>query len=179
MLELIKPHEMNDGRILNIRARFDVVSVGTGPSLGVTDSMRRLSRNVTANAACSGFSLDGESTIKEVGSPRRAVMKEFWCSYSVTFRGDTNSSASGSGGSHVGIAVASADGGIRSVKPLQTSTLNLRVNEGDACPAQDAAAPLLQAQSNTLEIVSVNAAGVPSMSTKERCCYVLTVLTGI
>jgi hypothetical protein len=39
MLELTKPHEVNDGRILNIRARFDVVSVGTGPSLGVTDSI--------------------------------------------------------------------------------------------------------------------------------------------
>jgi hypothetical protein len=117
------------------------------------------------------FSLDGASTIKEVGSPRRAVMKEFWCSYSVTFRGDANSSAGGSGGSHEVIAVSSG------VKPLQTSTLNLPVNEGDACPAQDAAAPLLQAQSNTLEIVSVNAAGVPSMSTKERCCYILTVST--
>lgn len=39
MIELTTPHEVNDARILNIRARFDVVSVGTGPSLGVTDSI--------------------------------------------------------------------------------------------------------------------------------------------
>jgi hypothetical protein len=39
MIELTRPHEVNDRRILNIRARFDVVSVGTGPSLGVTDSI--------------------------------------------------------------------------------------------------------------------------------------------
>ena len=39
MIKLTTPHEMLDGRILNIRARFDVVSVGTGPSAGVTDSI--------------------------------------------------------------------------------------------------------------------------------------------
>jgi hypothetical protein len=39
MIKLTAPHEVKDGRILNIRARFDLVSVGTGPSVGVTDSI--------------------------------------------------------------------------------------------------------------------------------------------
>lgn len=39
MIKLTTPHEVKDGRILNIRARFDAVSVGTGPSAGVTDSI--------------------------------------------------------------------------------------------------------------------------------------------
>jgi hypothetical protein len=39
MIKLTAPHEVKDARILNIRARFDLVSVGTGPSVGVTDSI--------------------------------------------------------------------------------------------------------------------------------------------
>jgi len=39
MIKLTTPHEVLDRRILNIRARFDLVSVGTGPSVGVTDSI--------------------------------------------------------------------------------------------------------------------------------------------
>ena len=47
MIQITTPHEVNDGRILNIRARFDLVSVGTGPSVGVTDSV---------NVQCEGAS---------------------------------------------------------------------------------------------------------------------------
>lgn len=39
MIKITTPHETYDGRILNVRARFDVVSVGTGPALGDTDSI--------------------------------------------------------------------------------------------------------------------------------------------
>lgn len=39
MIKLTMPHEVKDRRILNIRARFDLVSVGTGPSAGITDSI--------------------------------------------------------------------------------------------------------------------------------------------
>jgi hypothetical protein len=47
MIRITTPHEVKDGRILNIRARFDVVSVGTGPAVGVTDSI---------NVQCEGAS---------------------------------------------------------------------------------------------------------------------------
>src|SRR6185312_9011616 len=39
MIKTTTPYETNDGRILNVRARFDAVSVGTGPALGDTDSI--------------------------------------------------------------------------------------------------------------------------------------------
>lgn len=58
MIKITTPHETYDGRILNVRARFDVVSVGTGPSLGDTDSI---------NVKCEGPSG------KTVTSPAQAL----------------------------------------------------------------------------------------------------------
>ena len=58
MIRITTPHETQDGRILNIRARFDVVSVGTGPALGDTDSI---------NVKCEG------PTGKTVTSPAQAL----------------------------------------------------------------------------------------------------------
>jgi hypothetical protein len=58
MIKITTPHETNDGRILNIRARFDLVSVGTGPALGDTDSI---------NVKCEG------PTGQTVTSPAQAV----------------------------------------------------------------------------------------------------------
>jgi hypothetical protein len=39
MMRITTPHEVKDARILNIRARFDLVSVSTGRSVGDTDSI--------------------------------------------------------------------------------------------------------------------------------------------
>jgi hypothetical protein len=131
------------------------------------------------------FSLDGDSTLEDVGDPERKVEKEFWCSYaSVTYRGgtrsNTGSSSSGAGGSsHVVVVVASSDAGVMGAKPLQTSNFNLNRKEGDDCPVPDVAKQLFQEQFTTFEIISVNAPGEPKMSAQESCCYAVTTKSGL
>ena len=79
MIRMTAPHEAKDGRILNIRARFDAVSVGTGPSVGVTDSINVQCEGPDGKPVAGPVQAGVAAMVESIKHPQPdAVVPSFW-----------------------------------------------------------------------------------------------------